>query len=230
MFNVSNPPRPKGAEKRPQRNVVAAVMRSRPGDMDPACRGGVVFGLTLSCGHYVERYQLPAKRARCDDCARRAPEVRVLTTACPLCYGGGEDVDRVCQRCLGFGRVEAPMPDVARPGEAGDHVAAFWTLCDGQSDLVTILAKRGSRWLTEHRRIGHLPSNPEDTAITKADVPPLLSERTHVHAHESQQATLDHAKRTFVQVHSTDHARFKFLLNFAITFMHPEYAKAKEGV
>jgi hypothetical protein len=179
----------------------------------------------LECGHYVERYSLPQKRARCDDCAKKTPKVLPLVTACP-CYGTNT-LD--CGLCLGFQQVEAPTSDVPRPGSPGDHIAALWATCRGDSDLVTIVAKRGARWLAEHRVIAHLaaPPTPQaeiDHAIRRFEIPPFLSERSHIYALEAQAVKFPEIRRrVFVEARTTDHDRFRRLMELACAFIHPEY-------
>lgn len=217
FYTITQSPPPKGAEKRPLRAVVAATERERPGDNDPAC-AGFIFGLTLACGHYVERYSLPQHRARCDDCFRRAPIRPPLVIACPVC--GGADG---CGRCLGFGAVEALMCDKPRPGMPGDYVCGLWTSCLGAHDVVTVVAKRGAQWLGEHRVVPH-PGGATEGQFRRFRLPPGLSERNHIHAHEVHAANLQHVRRSFIELRTTDNERFRRWLTFAVEFLHADYS------
>jgi len=152
---------------KPLRRIEAATPRVAPD-------GGMVWGITLECGHYVELAKLPKARARCDDCANGAPVTAADIVPCSVCPAGWDttkngvkvpppgwdgDVEvKDCPACYGFGFVESHpqciMEIVAEgpPGSAlGDYILGLWGLRLEDRVAVSVVAKRGRRWLGERR-------------------------------------------------------------------------------
>lgn len=122
-----------------------------------------MWGLTLECGHYVERHTKPKRRARCDGCGEGAPWVKPNVVECPSCACGCtcsdcKDPDGSCKHCYGFGSVEQYPDDIfsvidepSPGGVPGDHILGIWASRGEDDVLLTVIAKRGRRWVGERR-------------------------------------------------------------------------------
>ena len=102
--------------KRPLKKILSAHLKTTE-------HRSKVWGLTLECGHYVERVDKPKHSARCGQCAAGVP---VYTPAVEMCECASR---ATCKSCWGFGHVEAVLSSGDYIGGVpGDHIGCIYVI------------------------------------------------------------------------------------------------------